>query len=165
MDEVQSTNINSLWLDNIYENLKNLEKQFKLAFEGCNDVMEYCGIPMYTRPQILADTQYKNMRFIVTELRLLIKDVSPVIPDDYQYFLNKLKPIVESIGNRRLFVKELKSESKQAIISSRVTPFFHETLNYLNEINLELVLKIKHLLYIDDSIKSTHPATPGQRQT
>lgn len=150
MDTIESTNINSLWLKNIYENLKNLEIQFRYAFEGCKDVLEYCNIPLSVRPSMIADTQYKNMRFIVTELRLLIKDIAPVIPNEYESFLNKLKPLSDIINNRKLFIYEPYSEVTGRTTQSKVTLFYEKTLRYLNELNLELVLKIKHLLYIQE---------------
>ena len=157
--EVESTNINSLWLQNIYENLKNLEVEFRYAFEGCKDVLEYCNIPVHNRRQIIADVQYKNLRMIVTELRLLIKDIAPVIPDDYEMFLTKLQPIIEVINTRSLFVTEKVSEVKRTIISSEVTPFYNKTVEYLNALNMDLVLKIKHLLYISDEPTKKKPWT------
>lgn len=154
MDEsygVQSANINSLWLQNIYENIKKLEEHERIAREGCDNLMEYLGIPADKRDLILGDTQYKNIKFMVTELHLLLGDLTPILDETkvkgYKENLNKIE---EVISYRKYFVKEPYSSTRGIIISSKPTPFFFETLRFLSDMKIEIIKDIKHILYIKD---------------
>ncbi len=158
MDNYESTNINSLWLTNIFENLKNLEVMERISREGCNSLMDYLQIPLAQRQIILADTQYKNLKFMVTEMQLLLTDLSPVVAKDkHKAFMDTLKKIQPPIHIRRLFLVERHSVMKNGIFTSEVTPFFYETLTFLSELKLDIIKEISHILYIKDDGGNNKP--------
>lgn len=161
MDEQFGTaNINSLWLQNVYENLKNLEMLERIAKEGCNSVMEYLGIPMDQRITLLADTQYKNLRFIVTEMSLLLTDLTPVMDQTkLKIFRQMLSKIEEVITKRQLFVNENYSAKKKGIVQSSVTEFFHQTLKFLCNLRIKIIQENAQLLYIKEDDRKGWPET------
>lgn len=159
MDEdinYESSNINSIWLQNIYENIKNLEAMERLAREGCSSILEYLQIPYEARPIIIADTQYKNLKLIYNELYLLLSDLVPVIkPDEMEKFRDKLDALEEVIKIKKLFVKERYSKNKSNVISSEVTNFFYQTLKFLSNIKIAIIINISHILYVKEEDKKT----------
>lgn len=157
-----SSNINTLWLNNIYENLKNLEQLMRLSREGCTSLFEYMKIPVEQRKILIADTQYKNLRFMITELDLLLTDITPTIGEDkVEEFRKLLQPVEDIIDNRFLFVKETTSVTKNGITSSALLPFFYDTLNFVSKMRNNIIKSISHLLYIkdDDKIRNTSKGT------
>lgn len=147
-ERLQSGNINALWIDNIYQNLKNLENMERLANEGCLSILEYASIPIGQNKIVLGDLQYKNLRMMVSEFDLLITDLTPVIEEkDITLFINEINNIKKVINNRKLFVKESTSH-RNIMMSSEITPFFNETLIYLRDLKRKLIKQIEGLLYI-----------------
>lgn len=154
IDSFESTNINALWLNNIYENLKNLESLHRLAREGCNSIMEYLQIPYDQRLAMLGDIQYKNLRFILTETVLLLEDLSPVINEtQYSKFIGQLKQLKKVINQRNLFIRDIYSASENKIINSKLTNFFFETLEYLGEVKVAMIKipDVSAILYVKSS--------------
>lgn len=137
-----SANINTLWLQNIYENLKNIESMERLANEGCNTIFEYFQIPFEQRKAQLGDVQYKNLRFMLTEFELLLTDLTPVVDENkLKEFRAYLKVLKKNIGERRLFLKESPTQSK-------TTPYFNEVVFFLSEFRVNIIREIAHLLYV-----------------
>jgi hypothetical protein len=158
MGELQSSNINALWLQNVYENIKNLENLERMAREGCTSLMEYLSIPMDTQKIISADVQYKNLRFIVTETHLLLGDLTPILSQEkLKVFRDNLKQVQKVLENRKLFVKETYSVSKNGIVSSKTTEVFMKTVEFLSELKLNILQEISHILYIKDEPKGVNP--------
>lgn len=153
MEEAQSfesTNINSLWLNNIFENLKNLEMMERNAREGCQGIMEYLMIPHEQRRAIISDTQYKNLRMMISEIHLLLTDLSPVIDDTkLKEFNSRLELVKESTKERKNFIKETYSLNK-TLVSSSLSELFEPSLEYVSELKREIIKEISHLLYIKE---------------
>ena len=148
---VQSSNINQKWLENIYENIKNIEEHERLAKEGCESLMVYFGIPQDTRQIVLGDIQFKNLSFFLTEFHLLISDLTPVLNDkDVEYFRETIKKIEKGLKTEQLFINKVYDRSRK-LKETKLTPFFYETLNFLGELKIELFKKIKNILYIPSS--------------
>lgn len=146
--EFESSNINSLWLQNIYENIKNLENMFRMARDGCRGILEYTQVSQENKDMFLVDVQYKNLRLILTELKLLIDDTMIVIGEDKGIeFLNQLEKIEKIINIRKLFVKDNYSATKNAIVNSSVTTFFMETLTFFEQIRRKIFKELAPLLY------------------
>lgn len=154
-NEFEATNINSLWLMNVFENLKNLERMQRLAKEGCSSVMEYLSLPIAEKELIIADVQYKNLRFIVGEIDLLLTDLTPVIEEKkIEKFRENLSKVVQIMNNRKLFVHEPYSQSKKQIITRNLRPLFYDTLQYLTQLKVEIIKEISHILYVKGQSKS-----------
>jgi hypothetical protein len=155
-DEVKSANINGLWLQNIYENLKKLEENMRLAREGCNSVLEY--LQLYNIPRSsLNDIRYKNLRLIITELSLLVTDLLPVIKKSDEYY-ESIKQLDQLIDNKNLFIKET-SNLDGELKSSIVTPFFKATLDQADNIRRKIIIDIGNILYMDNA-----PSVQAQRE-
>jgi len=149
MDDIQSSNINSLWLQNIYENLKKIEEYERYAREGCSSIFEYLQYPIETRRIILADVQYKNLKLILNEMLLVIPDLAPVIREEQtEQLKSKFNRIRSPVNNRTLMIKESYSESKRSIINSEVTENFGLALDALSLLRQEIIMLIKDLLYV-----------------
>ena len=69
-------NISTLWLTNIFNNLKALENIERLAREGCSSITDYIQIPPAHQNIILVEAQYKNLRFFVFELEILLTNLT-----------------------------------------------------------------------------------------
>lgn len=148
----ETTNINALWLQNIYDNLKNLEMLERLAREGCSQIYDYFQMSEYERIKTISDVQYKNLSFLITEMHLLLSDLTPVIEENkLNDFRNSLESIEQIIGKRTLFVKDIYSASHSSVTHSSVTPFYWQTLRFISRLKIQLVKEIAPILYIKAS--------------
>jgi len=151
-EDYESSNINTKWLENIYENLKNLEVISRNAREGCSSLLEYLQIPLQSKAIIIADVKYKNLRFMVTEMDLLLTDLTPVLEEEklnsLRETLNKIEPLMK---NRDLFVEESFSASSNSINHSENTDLFNETLKFLLKLRIDIIKSISHILYMSKS--------------
>lgn len=154
MDETSygSDNINTLWLKNVYENIKLLEEHSRLAREGCTSLMDYLQIPHQQRDIIIGDTQYKNLRFMVTEFSLLLEDLEIPIKnkEKLKKFRKAIREIEEKLEHRHLFIKEAR-DVKNGVRSSKTTPFFTQTLIFLSDLKIDIFRNIAHLIYPEDN--------------
>lgn len=152
MEETFDTsNINFKWLDNIFEQLKNIQDMERLAKEGCNSLFEYMQVPYETKNLMLADIQYKNLKFLLLELDILVDNISPIIKEKTKDYKDKLKSIKEVIDKSELFLKAFKVNNET--VNVKILPLFYTTLNYLNEIKSSVLIDIGFLLYIKDEEK------------
>lgn len=153
VNNLQSGNINAIWLQNIYENIKNLEMLERLAREGCNSLLDYLQMPFEQRDLIIGDLQYKNLRFIITEIYLLLSDLTPVLKDielnNFYKALDKMKTIIE---DRTLFLDEPRLANKR-LKYSHPTEFFYLTLDFLHQLKINIIRSISHILYIKEEKK------------
>lgn len=151
MDVFESTNINQKWLENIYENIKQIETKMRLSYEGCGSVLDYLMIPQNQRPIVIGEIQYKNLRLVVTEISLLLDDLAPVIDEtvykDLIAQLNKLRTFIEVPS---LFIDSVYLHSKSSIVSTQVTPFFYQTLEAVVALKREIIKTISHILYVKE---------------
>lgn len=157
MDEnsIQSSNINSQWLQNIFENLKKIEEFERLAREGCTSILDYLQYPQDIRRVIIADIQYKNLKLIINEMKLVIPDLSPVIAQDkVKELRNKLSDLSKFTNDRRLFVVENYSEVKKVVTDSYMTKNFELVLEGLSLLRQEIIFLIQHILYV--AVKPTN---------
>lgn len=152
-NQVISGNINSLWINNIYENIKSIEIMVRMAREGCNSLNEYVQIPFERKELFIVDAQYKNLRQMHTELGLLVTDLSPLLKkEETEKYFNLLDSVEKVIENRKLFIEDIKN-SDSMIVSSRTTPFFYETLVFLEGIRRKLIMEMSGLLFIKDEMR------------
>lgn len=147
-ESYESTNIHTKWLENIYEQIKNIQYMERLAMEGCTSLIEYFQIPFSMQRIIIPDTQYKNIRFIVLEMQILISNLSPVLKDRKAYYETRLKVIADSIDNRKLFLKEVKSNNQ--LVSIEPTPFMNTTIKFLFKLKSDIINDIGDILYLKE---------------
>lgn len=150
MEEFTTTaNINEKWLNNIYENIKNLEDYERLVREGCKSLLDFMNIPERNRPIVIGLTQFKNLKFLVTEFTLLLADLEPVLKTSEKYD-KVLDNIEQALPYERLFIRT-KTNVNNEITEVEVTGFFNQTLKTLHNLKRELFKEIKHILYINSS--------------
>lgn len=147
MDEIETTNINIKWLENIYQELRIIQDMERIAREGCKNLMEYFEIPFNMHRIILPDAQYKNMRFMALELDILISNIAPVIKNEKQY-RGTLNAVLKNMNKRELFLKEYKKNGQ--IIMIETLPILGQTINYLSGIRTNIIKDIKDILYIKE---------------
>lgn len=154
----ESTNINSKWLGNIYENLKNLEAYERTAREGCGSLLEFLSIPSERWPTILGEAQYKNLNFMVTELNLLLTDLTPVVDkEDLEKFRDKLTMLDAILNKKSLFITHRYAINGSTITSTQATDYFYETLEMISQLKRQVIQNIAHLLYVKSGNKTGKP--------
>lgn len=152
MTGIESSNINSKWLENIYENIKNIEALNRLALEGCQSLIEYIDLTISNKARFIGEIQYKNLRLFLSELDLLLDDISPVIEEtSFSKYKESIKLIRKDINKKELFLQVKYNSSTNTVISCTTKPFYDETVDMLSKIKLNIIKDIKHLLYIEGS--------------
>lgn len=147
-DFTQSANINEKWLQNIYENIKKLEDYERLVREGCSSLLEYVQIPLEKRPIVLGLTQFKNLKFFLTEFKLLLADLTPVLnSSEAKNFYEVINNVDKSLNAQRLFLN-CKYNANRQLIETSTTEFFTITIDALHNLKTDLFKQIKNILYI-----------------
>ena len=150
-DYIQSANINAKWLDNVYDNIKLIENYERNAREGCVNLLDYLRIPPTQRSVILGDIMYKNLKFLITEFKLLFTDLAPIINQTkLERFNNYLNEVEKNINNRKLFLQEV-YDTNRRLKDIKVKPFYYSTLEVLSQLKIELFIEIKGILYVSSS--------------
>lgn len=154
----ESSNINAQWLKNIFENLKNLESLERTAREGCITLLDYLNIPMSEWKIKEGDSMYKNLKFMLTEIKLLITDLTPVLDKEVlESFNTKVESLDRLLKIDKLFVNRVFSLNGSSIIATKVTPYFYETLDAVSILKREIISKIAHILYMKNESKVGKP--------
>lgn len=153
----EATNINAKWLDNIYENLKNLEMMQRLAKNGCRDLYDYFQIPIEQRQITLADNQFQNLKLMVGEFGLLLTDLEPVMDSGkLNRFREELARVDGALGARNLFLYETFSEPKKKMVAVQLKPAFYTLLDHLCMMRARIIKEIAHILYVHKEVKNSN---------
>lgn len=147
-EEFETTNIHTKWLESIYEQIRNIQAMQRIAKEGALTLMDYLQIPMEMHPFIIPETEYKNLRFMVLEMDMLVSNLANVLKDKTKAYHEDIKKVTDLIDNRNLFIKD-KFQNGQ-LVSREVLLFFKTTINYLFAINAEIINDIPDLLWIKE---------------
>lgn len=152
-EEYESTNIHLLWLSNIYKQITTLQDFERIAHEGCRDLLEYLEMPPHLYPFILPDAQYKNLRFMVMELRLLISNVNNVLEKQEkgktEEYKTRLQVVLNIINNRSLFLKDVKQNNN--VVKVNVLPMLNYTIEYISKLKADLIEDISSILYLPEA--------------
>jgi len=143
-----TANFNEKWLGNIYENIKKLEEYERLVREGCSSVLEFAQIPLKSRSIVIGLTQFKTLRFFITEFKLLLADLTPILQEeDAKDFDRTISNIDKALINEKMFLNSYYDVNK-TLISTSPTEFFYLTFDILHKLKVDLFKKIKHILYL-----------------
>lgn len=151
-ERFETTNVSTLWDKNIFENIENLEKMERLAREGCQSIIEYIDYPINSIHLILPNIQYKNLKMMVSEIGLLLSDLSPIITEEFYDEImeenNKYKIVML---NRNLFIKESynKLHKNPKLVECRLRPAFYETLENVSKLKVKIIKKIAPILFVE----------------
>ena len=158
-ENFETTNIHLDWLNNIYSQLKMIQDFERIAREGCRNLMEYLQIPIEYQRVVMPEAQYKNIRFFAMELDILISNLSSSFDEDkdekgtkVRQFKKRLEPILRSIDNRNLFLRERKVNNQ--MVSIEVLPFLNTTVKFLISIKSDIILSIGHILFLPEGAKN-----------
>lgn len=151
-ENFESTNIHLKWLEHLYKQISRIQDMERMAKEGCIDLMEYLKIPLEMQRVLIPEAQYKNLRFMILEIDILIRNASNILGEKTSTYEKRIKPILMSIDNRNLYLKEYKQRGM--IVNIQLLPFFHATLKYLNPIISEFIKDISPILYLDEEKKT-----------
>jgi hypothetical protein len=146
---LETTNINLKWLNNIYEQLTNIQNMERLCREGCTSIADYIMIPMDKKGIVLPDAQYKTLKFLIMEMDLLIDNLSPILGEKTDSYKKRIAKVLNIVNDPSLFVKPIYSSEKQ-LSYIQVLPLYNETIIYISQINSDLIRDIGHLLYIKE---------------
>jgi len=117
---------------------------------------------------VMPDLQYKNLRFIATELKLLLEDLVPVIDNkSHTKFMDEVLKIKDALDKRTLFVIDSFYMDKSRVMACKLTPLFNQTLNHLSRLKMDIVSAISHILYIANNshIKGGNSRKPWDTTT
>lgn len=149
---VDAANINSKWIENIYENIKKIEEFERLAREGCTSIFDYVQIPMNDRNMFLVEIQYKNLKLLLNEFILVIPDINPVIGEtesgEFMQLLEKLSKVMEDKKN---IIRYFRSDVQNKITDAELTDSFYTMLKILHDLRVKLILVLKNILYREES--------------
>lgn len=152
MEEVniESTNIHSKWLENIYNQFMKIQEMEILALEGCSSLSEYLSIPYEMSLVLLPEIQYKNLKFLVREINLLIDNLSPILKKNLIPYKERIKPVLDNLDRRHIFMKDIKKDNQ--VIQIMLLPFFRKTLDYTLNLKSDLIRddKIMRILYLEE---------------
>jgi hypothetical protein len=151
MEDIQSTNINIKWLENIYEQLKTLQDLERMAREGCRTLGEYLQIPLDLQKIIIPETQYKNLRFMALEIEMLLKNIVPILEGGIDKYETRLNLVLNSIDKKELFLKNVKENNSPCI---EVLPLLYKAVEILLNIKGDIIKDLSPVLYIKDKGKS-----------
>lgn len=144
----ETSNINEKWLQNIYENIQKLEENERIIREGCSSVLDFVQIPLNNREIIIGLTQYKTLKFFLTEFNLLLADLTPILKDDEAKDFEKVLKEMNNIINLEKLFLDNRYDIKNNLTSCKPTQFFYSTLDILHTLKVDLFKKIKHILYL-----------------
>lgn len=144
-ESFDTTNIHLEWLKNIGEQLKSIQNMERLAREGCSSIIEFVNIQREFYPIIIPEAQYKNLKFIVLEISILLTNLSPILNNKENYE-RRLKLILNHLDSRDLFLSDIRINNQLKKIS--VLPFFYSTLKYILIIKADIIKDIGHLLFL-----------------
>ena len=99
-ENFDSSNINFKWLENIYEQLKDIQEMERLSKEGCRSLIEYINVPNEVKGLLLPEIQYKNLRFAVLELNILIDNLKPILKDKTDKYKLDITTVLNTIDKR-----------------------------------------------------------------
>lgn len=152
--QFETTNINTLWLMNIFENLKNLEEMERLAREGVNSLMDFAQIHPRQRELEIPELKYKNLKMMVSEMYLLLTDLQPVTSEEFNARLKKvLDKINDTMDNRKLFLHEPYNQREDRIHKKELTKFYFDTLRVLHFMRKDIIKEISPILYLKEDQK------------
>jgi hypothetical protein len=123
----------------------------RIAREGCSSLLEYLEIHPDMQRLIFADVQYKNLRFVVMELKLLISNSQNILGEKSLAYKEKLEIISSKVNDRSLFIKDV--VQKNQLMSRDLLPSFKVILDKLFELNSDLINDLSPILFMPEDDK------------
>jgi len=143
-----TTNINDLWMKNIFENLEKAESYERIARQGCETPEQYMMLPPDSREYFILQNQFKHLSFLHSELLLCLTDSRPVL--EAKQILkheNELKHLENSIRIEKYFIK-IMTDASNKIIRTYLTDHFYKTLEFLSQVRQDIISTLSPLLFV-----------------
>jgi hypothetical protein len=110
---------------------------------------------MEMRQIIIPEMQYKNLKFIVREIKILLDNLAPILEKEFEKYNNKMKVVITNLDNRELYLNEVTRNNQ--ITNIQTKELLTKTIDYILNIKSELIRneKVRNILYIkeDDNMK------------
>lgn len=160
MSDISSVNINTKWLDDIYDNLLKIKKHLRFAKNGADSLDDYIKRLLIEQRFDLIDLQYTNLKLLVTEIAILLDDLAPIINGDSKIDIELFDEIKSRIDNRNTFIEDTYDTVNKKIIRSNIKKAFVETVKALEKIRGQIIIELKEILYMKDDNKHKTKARP-----
>jgi len=153
MEEVESSNFVFDWLRLNLDNIKGIIISLRNANEGCESITEFLEIPYNLQCILIPEIQYKNMKFLVLDLDILITNLSPILKERTKVYKESIKQILDIRNNRSMFLEDIRNNNN--LIQIRIKPFFYSVIDQLSKIYSDLIMEkeISKLLFIEGDDK------------
>lgn len=144
------TNIDNLWLRNIFDQMILIKETIALSRNGFKDIPEMMSVP----DSSLFEIQLRNLRLITTTFSSLLDDVVSQIDEGYYEITKKL---LTSIGkglhsNIKIFYRIIVDQRNKTNTKVPTDNFF-KAVDLIDSSRAELVKQLKTLLYLHESEK------------
>ena len=88
---------------------------------------------------------------MVLEMDILISNLSPVLKEKVAEYKERLKPVLQTIDKRNLFIKDRKNNNQ--IVCIDLLPMLNTTISYISKIKSDLIMDISPILYLPEVSK------------
>ena len=144
------TNIDNLWLRNIFDQMILIKETIALSRNGFKDIPEMISVP----EAVLFEIQLRNLRLITTTFSSLLDDVHSQIGKDYydetKKLLNTIRDGINS--DNKIFFRVIPNQKTK--INIRVpTNNFYRAVELIDLSRAKLVRELTNLLYLHETEK------------
>lgn len=142
--EIQESNITSLWHRDIYESLKKIQDYERICRDGAVGITEYLQI----EPRRLAEIQFQFLRTMATELNILMGNVKILLPE-YFYIVttSRVKAIIHNIERTPTMFLSVTINQQNHSTQYHITEDYINALRLISRIREELVVHLTPILY------------------
>lgn len=155
MDSTNQTNINNLWLNNIFENIKNIEIYERMARNGCKDLIEFIQCPPELRDEEMSEVQFQNLLHYGNEILVMLPDFASHIDEELgNQYINRVKIIIEDMRTHKgKYIRKIISDPQRRTIKVKPTENFYITLDIFYSMRRQLILKIEPFLFTQEQFR------------
>jgi len=140
-----ATSVNSMWLQNVYEQMINLKRGLALARDGMISLEEAMSLP----PEEIFTIQMRNFRITLTIFDSLLDDCQPVLDSKfYKDTKGNLKEVRGLFDKTPQLFYDLRFNQRLRTSAKKVNKNFFAVVEKLNESRGKLVMELKGILYL-----------------
>lgn len=144
------TNIDNLWLRNIFDQMILIKESIALSRNGFRDIPEMLTVP----EAILFEIQLRNLRLITTTFSSLLDDVVSEIDDKYYKDTKKLLETINKglNSNQNIFYNLIINDMTKSRIKVPTNKFF-QAVDLVDQSRAKLVIELRTILYLQEASK------------
>jgi len=150
-NNIETSSMNTRWLENIYEQLRNIQDMIRISSEGCISLMDYLQIPIEMHKVVIPEAQYKNIKFLILEFDIFIDNLSPILKEKTKDYKKRIEPLMNDIYNRDLYLKNIIKSNQ--LVSIETKPMMNLIFRMLLKLYSDIINDIGEILYINQETK------------